>query len=68
MQGEEIVFKDGDRAVAVMHAPLPPRRSIDESIALLPENSSGVMDKDFASDAEEPIAWHRKPSGSSPWD
>jgi antitoxin (DNA-binding transcriptional repressor) of toxin-antitoxin stability system len=67
-QGEEILFQDGDHAVAVLHAPLPLRRSIDESLALMPEHSSAVMDEDFAKDVAEAVAWHREPLDTSRWD
>jgi antitoxin (DNA-binding transcriptional repressor) of toxin-antitoxin stability system len=62
-QGEEIVFKDGESTVAVLHAPLRPGRTIEECMALLPANSPPV-DDDFAKDVEAAIAWHREPSAS----
>ena len=49
-RGEEIVFKDGDDTVAVMHAPLPARRTIEECLALLPPYSPAV-DDEFAKDS-----------------
>jgi len=67
-QGDEIVFKDGERDFAVLRPTAPPRRSIDECIAMLPENSSAVIDEDFAKDVEAAIAWHREPLDSSAWD
>lgn len=57
--GEEIVIESGHLPVAVIHTPIPPRRSISECIALLPENSPATMDGDFASDVEAAIASHR---------
>jgi antitoxin (DNA-binding transcriptional repressor) of toxin-antitoxin stability system len=66
-RGEEIVFKDGDATVAVMHAPLPPRRTIEECMALLPPDSPPV-DDDFAKDVEAAIAWRREPLNGSAWD
>ena len=35
--GAEVVIEDGPLTVAVLHTPAPPRRSIEECIALLPE-------------------------------
>jgi len=55
-QGDEVVFKDGDRDIAIMRPPLPPRRTIDECITLMPEHSSAVVDEDFAKDVEAAIA------------
>ncbi len=58
--GEEVVIESGARPVAVLHSPDPPRRTIEECIALLPEDSSLVMDEDFARDVECAIAAHRE--------
>lgn len=66
--GEEIVIESGDLPVAVIHAPIPPRRSILECIARLPENSAAVMDADFARDVEAAIASHREPLEPPSWD
>jgi len=66
-QGEEIVFKEGDREIAVLHAPMPPRRTIDECIALLPKDSP-VIDEEFARDVAAAVEWHREPLDSSRWD
>jgi len=37
------------------------RRAISECIALLPEDSTAVMDADFAKDVEAAIESHREP-------
>src|SRR5271157_1369157 len=50
--GAEIVIESGKLPVAVIHAPVPPRRSISECIALLPEDSTATIDADFAKDVE----------------
>ena len=52
--GAEVVIEsESDKLpVAVVHLPVPPRRSISECIALLPEDSTAVMDADFAKDVE----------------
>jgi len=47
--------------------PNPPRRTLAEAIALLPENSPAVMDADFAKDVEAAIASHRE-SLNSAWE
>ena len=37
--GAEVIIEDGSLTVAVLHTPPPLRRSIEECIALLPEDS-----------------------------
>jgi antitoxin (DNA-binding transcriptional repressor) of toxin-antitoxin stability system len=66
--GAEIVIEDGKLPVAVLHAPVPPRRTIEECIALLPEDSSAMIDDDFARDVEEAVAAHREPLSPPAWD
>jgi antitoxin (DNA-binding transcriptional repressor) of toxin-antitoxin stability system len=62
--GAEVVIESGKLPVAVIHPP-PPRRTISECIALLPEDSTAVMDADFAKDVEAAIESHREPPS---WD
>jgi len=45
----------------------PVRRTLSECIALLPEDSTAVMDADFARDIEAAINSHREPLKSA-WD
>jgi antitoxin (DNA-binding transcriptional repressor) of toxin-antitoxin stability system len=66
--GAEIVIESGKMPVAVIHAPAPPRRSIYDCIALLPENSPAIMDADFAKDIEAAIESHREPLEPPAWD
>ena len=66
--GAEIVIESGKLPVAVIHAPTPPRRSISECIALLPEDSPAVMDADFAKDVEAAVESHREPLEPPSWD
>jgi prevent-host-death family protein len=66
--GEEVVIESDARPVAVLHSPDPPRRTIEECVALLPEDSSLVMGEDFARDVEEAIAFHREPLNPPAWD
>jgi antitoxin (DNA-binding transcriptional repressor) of toxin-antitoxin stability system len=66
--GAEVVIESGKVPVAVIHALVPPRRSISECIALLPENSTAIMDADFAKDVEAPIESHREPLEPPAWD
>ena len=66
--GAEVVIEDGPLTVAVLHAPTPPRRSIEECIALWPEDSPATIDEDFARDVEEAVAAHREPLNPPAWD
>ncbi|MGB7554382.1 MAG: hypothetical protein WBM04_08405 [Candidatus Korobacteraceae bacterium] len=68
--GAEVVIESegGKLPLAVIHSPAPPRRSISECIALLPEDSTAVMDADFAKDVEAAIASHREPLEPPAWD
>ena len=66
--GAEVVIESGKLAVAVIHAPVPPRRTISECISLLPENSTAVMDAGFAKDVEIAIESHREPLEPPAWD
>jgi antitoxin (DNA-binding transcriptional repressor) of toxin-antitoxin stability system len=68
--GAEVVIESerGKLPVAVIHAPAPPRRTISECMALLPEDSTAVMDADFAKDVEAAIESHREPLTPPAWD
>lgn len=66
--GAEIVIESNSRPVAVLHSPAPARRTIEECIALLPEDSSIVMGEDFARDVEAAIAFHREPLNPPSWE
>jgi len=62
--GAEIVIESGKLPVAVIHAPVPPRRCI----ALLPEDSTATIDPDFARDVEAAVESHREPLEPPAWD
>jgi hypothetical protein len=64
----EVAIEDGSVTVAVLHTPVPPRRSIAECIALLPEDSLATIDEDFARDVQEAVASHREPLNPPAWD
>jgi len=66
--GAEIVIESDAHPVAVIHLPAPPRRSIEECIAQLPEDSPATIDEDFARDVEEAVAAHREPLNPPAWD
>jgi antitoxin (DNA-binding transcriptional repressor) of toxin-antitoxin stability system len=66
--GAEVVIEDGPLTVAVLHAPAPPSRPIEECIALLSEDSPAIIDEDFARDVAEAVAMHREPLNPPAWD
>ena len=71
-EGAEVVIEDGSLPIALLHGPNPPRRSIEECIALAKkhEEESGnvpVLDPDFAADVEK-IVDSRKPWNPPAWD
>jgi hypothetical protein len=57
----EIVIENDTRAVAILHATEPVRRTISECIALLPEDSTATIDPDFSKDVAAAIERHRAP-------
>jgi hypothetical protein len=59
--GAEIVIESNACPGAVLHASTPPRRSIEECIALLPADSTATIDEDFASDVAAAVEAHREP-------
>ncbi len=66
--GAEIVIENNSHPVAVIRTPAPARRSIEECIALLPEDSTAVIDDDFARDVEAAVAIHREPLNPPAWE
>jgi antitoxin (DNA-binding transcriptional repressor) of toxin-antitoxin stability system len=71
-EGAEIVIESDAHPAAVLRAAEPPRRSIEECIALAKkhEEETGeapVLDPDFAADVEE-IIRNRKPWNPPAWD
>ncbi len=67
-RGEEVIIENNARPVAVVGPAAPPRRTISECIALLPENSTATIDPDFAKDVELAIESHREPLDPPAWD
>ena len=66
--GAEIIIERDAQPVAVVHPAGPVRRSISECIALLPEDSTAVIDPDFARDVEAAVESHREPLNPPAWD
>ena len=66
--GAEVVIDDPASPAVVLRTPAPPRRSIEECIALLPADSTATIDEDFASDVAAAVAAHREPLNPPAWD
>jgi len=66
--GVEIVIENGNRPIAILRPAEPTRRTISECIALLPEDSTGTLDAEFAKDVERAIESHREPLDPPKWD
>ena len=66
--GAEVIIESGALPVAVLHMAGPPSRTLEEAVALLPDDSSAVMDEGFARDVEVAIAAHREPLNPPSWD
>lgn len=66
--GAEIVIEHDARPVAVVRAAEPVRRTISECIALLPEDSTAIIDPDFARDVEAAVESHREPLNPPEWE
>ena len=66
--GEEVVIESDARPVAVLHSADPPRRTIEECIALLPADSPATIDEDFPADVAAAVAAHREPLNPPAWD
>jgi antitoxin (DNA-binding transcriptional repressor) of toxin-antitoxin stability system len=66
--GAEVIIESGTDPVAVLRSPEPPRRSIEECIALLPADSPAVIDEDFAADVADAVETHREALNPPAWD
>jgi hypothetical protein len=63
-----VVIENDEYPVAALNASAPPRRTIEESIALLPADSAATIDEDFASDVAAAVAAHREGFNPSAWE
>jgi antitoxin (DNA-binding transcriptional repressor) of toxin-antitoxin stability system len=66
--GAEVVIESDTAPVVILRAPAPSRRSIEECIALLPDDSTATIDEDFARDVQQAVAAHREPLNPPAWD
>lgn len=66
--GAEVVIEHNSQPVAVVHPAPPAHRTISECIAQLPEDSSAIIDPDFAQDVRAAVESHREPLNPPAWD
>ena len=66
--GSEVIVERNAEPVAVIRAAEPVRRTLSECIALLPADSSGTIDADFAKDVATAIGAHSEPLEPPNWD
>ena len=66
--GAEVVIERDAQPLAMIRAAAPVRRTISECIALMPAESTAIIDSDFAKDVEAAIASHREPLEPPVWD
>jgi antitoxin (DNA-binding transcriptional repressor) of toxin-antitoxin stability system len=66
--GAEIEVEGDAQPAAVIRAAEPVRRRISGCVAMLPADSTAVMDSDFAQDVEAAIVALREPSEPPQWD
>ena len=66
--GAEIVIERDAQPVAVIRAAEPVRRKISECIAMLPADSTAIIDSGFAKDVDTAIAAHREALEPPQWD
>jgi antitoxin (DNA-binding transcriptional repressor) of toxin-antitoxin stability system len=66
--GVDVVIEHGATPVAVVHPARPVRRTIEECIELLPADSSGTADVDFADDVAAAVASHPQSLSPPAWD
>ncbi|HEY1472023.1 MAG TPA: hypothetical protein VGF61_23485 [Candidatus Acidoferrum sp.] len=66
--GAEVVIENGKQPVAVLHLAEPVRRTISECIALLPKDSTAIVDADFAKDVEAAVESHSEALNPPAWD
>jgi hypothetical protein len=67
-QGSEIIIERDSQPLAIVRPAAASKRKISECIALLPQDSTALIDADFAADVEAAIAAHPEPLEPYHWD
>jgi antitoxin (DNA-binding transcriptional repressor) of toxin-antitoxin stability system len=62
------LIENGSEPVAVLQAAPPRKLSFEERLALLPEDSEGVIDDQWSADLDEALERHRAPLDRNLWD
>lgn len=58
--GAEVIVERDMQPVAIIRGPEPVQRKLSECIALMPDDSPGTIDSDFAKDVQAGITSHRE--------
>lgn len=66
--GEEVVIERDALPIAILRRAVPQERKLSECIALLSDDSTAVIDEDFAKDVEFAIASHPESLEPPDWD
>jgi antitoxin (DNA-binding transcriptional repressor) of toxin-antitoxin stability system len=66
--GTEIIIEIEKQPIAIFRAVEPPRRTIAECIALMPEDSTATIDPDFSKDVRAAVQSQREPLNPPTWD
>lgn len=67
-QGSEVIVEHNHQPVAVLRPADPQRRKASEILALMPTDSTAVIDADFARDVLEGIESRSEPLDPPKWD
>jgi antitoxin (DNA-binding transcriptional repressor) of toxin-antitoxin stability system len=66
--GAEVIIEQDREPIAIVRPAAPVGRTIDEALALLPVDSTAVIDPDFAKDVEAAVGSHREPLDPPTWE
>jgi antitoxin (DNA-binding transcriptional repressor) of toxin-antitoxin stability system len=66
--GADVVIEHDATPIAVVRPAPPVRRTIADCIALMPSDSTGIIDSDFASDVDAAVKSHPESLTPPEWD
>jgi antitoxin (DNA-binding transcriptional repressor) of toxin-antitoxin stability system len=66
--GADVVIEHDATPIAVVRPAVPTRRTIADCIALLPRDSTGTVDQDFASDVAAAVNSHPESLTPPAWE
>jgi len=67
-EGTSFLIENGSEPVALLQAAPPSALSFEERLALLPEDSEGVIDDQWPVDLDEALERHRAPLDRTLWE